>query len=168
MSLVQTMNQLLTQEIANPYFCILSEPREWKGVWVSVPRNDKFLSNTQTSVSGELCKTVIKKYPWFWGPWVAPSVECPTLDFGSGHHLGVLRSLEMGSLLSAESAWDPVPPPPPPGPAPVCTRALTSINLKKKKNTLDFLFGMLPLCTWRLKQTKKKYKGLSSRVQLHP
>ena len=29
------------------------------------------------------------KDTWPWGPWVALSVKCPTLDFGSGHDLTV-------------------------------------------------------------------------------
>ena len=39
------------------------------------------------------------------GTWVAQSVEHATLDFGSGHDLGVLGSSPMwGSVLSGESA----------------------------------------------------------------
>ena len=36
------------------------------------------------------------------GAWVAQSVECPTLDFGSGH-ASVVRS---SFMLSMEPAWD--------------------------------------------------------------
>ena len=42
------------------------------------------------------------------GTWVAHSVKCPTLDFGSGHDLTV-REIEPRVWLcadSAESAWD--------------------------------------------------------------
>ena len=41
------------------------------------------------------------------GAWVAQSVECPTLAFGSGHDLTVVSSSpESGSVLSVEPAWD--------------------------------------------------------------
>ena len=44
----------------------------------------------------------LKKYIYiYWGTWVAPSVERPTLDFSSGHDLRVMRS---GSTFSRESA----------------------------------------------------------------
>ena len=39
------------------------------------------------------------------GAWVAQSVECPTLDFGSGRDLRVVGlSPASGSILSMESA----------------------------------------------------------------
>ena len=39
------------------------------------------------------------------GTWVVQLVECPTLDFGSGHDLRVMRlSSTLGSMLSGESA----------------------------------------------------------------
>ena len=38
--------------------------------------------------------------PKIWGAWVALSVKCPTLDFGSGHDLtGVRSSPMLGSTL---------------------------------------------------------------------
>jgi len=37
---------------------------------------------------------------------VAPLVECPTLDFGSGHDL---RVMGLHSVLESESAWDSLP-----------------------------------------------------------
>ena len=40
----------------------------------------------------------------FEGAWVAESVKCPTLDFGSGHDLKVVRSSpKLGSALMARS-----------------------------------------------------------------
>ena len=40
-----------------------------------------------------------------WGAWVAQSVEHPTLDFGSGHDLRLVKSSPMlGSALSVEPA----------------------------------------------------------------
>ena len=46
--------------------------------------------------------TVFKKMR---SPWVAQSVECPTLDFILGHDLKVVESsLVTGSVLSKESA----------------------------------------------------------------
>ena len=60
-----------------------------------------------------------RKIPWmayffFFLSWVAESIECPTLDFCSGHDLRVLESsLRLGSALSRESAWvSPSPAPP--------------------------------------------------------
>ena len=39
--------------------------------------------------------------------WVAQLVGYPTLGFGSGHELGVVRSSPvLGSMLHIESAWD--------------------------------------------------------------
>lgn len=39
-----------------------------------------------------------------WGAWVAPSAEWPTLDFGSGRGLRVVRSSPVsGSALNVES-----------------------------------------------------------------
>ena len=39
--------------------------------------------------------------------WVAQSVECPTLDFGSDHDLRVVRLTPLsGSALDTESAWN--------------------------------------------------------------
>ena len=40
-----------------------------------------------------------------WGAWVAQSVKCPTLDFGSGHYLRILRSSPtLDSVLGVEPA----------------------------------------------------------------
>ena len=40
-----------------------------------------------------------------WGVWVVQLVKCPTLGFGSGSNLRVMRSSPTsGSALSAESA----------------------------------------------------------------
>ena len=45
-----------------------------------------------------------------WGAWVAQSVKCPTLDFGSGHDLGIWGSSPtFGSGFSEGSAWDSLP-----------------------------------------------------------
>ena len=43
-----------------------------------------------------------------WGTWVAQSVECPTLDFGSGRDLTVCESEPHVRLYasSTEPAWD--------------------------------------------------------------
>ena len=39
------------------------------------------------------------------GAWVAQLVQCLSLDFSSGHNLGILRSNPvLGSVLSGESA----------------------------------------------------------------
>ena len=39
--------------------------------------------------------------------WVAQSIECPTLDFGSGYDLMVVGSSPaLGSVLGMEPAWD--------------------------------------------------------------
>ena len=49
--------------------------------------------------------------------WVAQSVECPTLGFGSGHDLRVVRlSPASGSALSGESVCDSLSPSPLPYP----------------------------------------------------
>ena len=41
------------------------------------------------------------------GTYVAQSVDCPTLDFGSGHDPRVVGSSpKLGSGLSVEPAWD--------------------------------------------------------------
>jgi len=46
-----------------------------------------------------------KKYWHPQGAWVAQSVKCPTLDFGSGHDLRVGRlSPILGSVLGVEPA----------------------------------------------------------------
>ena len=40
-----------------------------------------------------------------WGSWVTQSVKCPTLGFGSGHNLMVVRaSPALGSMLGMEPA----------------------------------------------------------------
>ena len=47
------------------------------------------------------------------GAWVARSVKCPTLDFGSGHDL-IVRGFEphIGlCAVSAEPAWNSISPP---------------------------------------------------------
>ena len=59
------------------------------------------------SLSGKN-KTKTKKKKTSQGTWVAQSVECPTLDFGSGHDLAVrefepLIGLHAGGV---EPAWD--------------------------------------------------------------
>ena len=42
-----------------------------------------------------------------WRAWVAQSVECPTLGFGSGHGARVMGSSpKSGSALRLEPAWD--------------------------------------------------------------
>ena len=42
-----------------------------------------------------------------WGTWVAQLVKHPTLDFGSGHDLRVMRlSRVSGSVLGVEPAYD--------------------------------------------------------------
>ena len=47
-----------------------------------------------------------------WGTWVAQSVKCPILDFGSGGHLRLVRlSTESDSPLDGESAGDSFPHP---------------------------------------------------------
>lgn len=52
------------------------------------------------------------------GTWVAQSVECPTLYFGSGHDFRATRRNPVsGFVLSEECAWDsllPSPTAPPP------------------------------------------------------
>ena len=40
------------------------------------------------------------------GAWVAQSVKCPTLDFGSGHDLTVMGSSPMSGSVLAVPAWD--------------------------------------------------------------
>ena len=41
---------------------------------------------------------------YLWGAWVAQSVECLTLDLGSGHDLTSMRSSPaLGSVLTAQS-----------------------------------------------------------------
>ena len=41
------------------------------------------------------------------GTEVAQLVKCPTLDFGSGHGPGVMRSSPAsGSMLNTDPAWD--------------------------------------------------------------
>lgn len=41
---------------------------------------------------------------------MAPSVKRPTLDFGSGHGLEIVRSSPMsGAVFTVESAWDSLP-----------------------------------------------------------
>ena len=43
----------------------------------------------------------------FQGTWAAQPVQHPTLDFGSGRNLRVMRSSPMSdSALSVESTWD--------------------------------------------------------------
>ena len=49
-----------------------------------------------------------------WGAWIAQSVKCLTLDFGSGHVLRVLRSsLASGFTSGMEFAFSPSPSAPP-------------------------------------------------------
>jgi len=46
------------------------------------------------------CTKIVK----YWDTWVAQSFKCPTLDFGSGHDLRVVRSSPaLGSALGIES-----------------------------------------------------------------
>ena len=52
------------------------------------------------------------------GTWVAQSPKCPTLDFGSGHDLIVMRSISTLSLLGILS-----PPPHPPTAPPLLAHA---------------------------------------------
>lgn len=47
------------------------------------------------------------KVPRVWGAWVAQSVKCQTLGFGSHHDPGVVGlSSVSGSTLSLETAWN--------------------------------------------------------------
>ena len=49
---------------------------------------------------------------WCKGAWVFQSIECLTLDFGSGHDLTVVGlSPTWDSLLSVEPSWDSLSPP---------------------------------------------------------
>ena len=42
-----------------------------------------------------------------WAAWVAQSLKCPALDFGSGHDLTVVSLSPMsGSVLGVDLAWD--------------------------------------------------------------
>ena len=67
-----------------------------------------------------------------WGNWVAQSVEHPTLDFGSGHDLRVLRLSLPLLLLSSESTC--------PSPSiPPLALSLKQINKILKKNKLGYL-----------------------------
>ena len=46
-----------------------------------------------------------KKYSEFGGTWIAQSLRCPTLDLGSNHDIGVMRSgPKMGSALRSQCA----------------------------------------------------------------
>lgn len=67
---------------------------------------------------------------------MAHSIESPTLDFSSGHHLRVLRSsLVSGSVLSVDPAWNslsPSPSVPPPD-------LVFSLFLRKKKKNCKAL-----------------------------
>ena len=61
---------------------------------------------------------------------MAQSVECPTLDFGSGHGLTVVRLSSMsGSMLSVEPAWDSFSPSLS-APAPLKHSLMLSLSLK--------------------------------------
>jgi len=59
------------------------------------------------------------------GAWVAQLAEHPTLDFGWGGDLRILRlSPVSGSTLSVESAWDSLSPSPS-APPPACACSLS-------------------------------------------
>ena len=63
-----------------------------------------------------MLKTLPLKKITYMGAWVAYSVKYPTLDFGSGHDLRVVRSSPMlGAMISRESVGDSLSPfaPPP-------------------------------------------------------
>ena len=58
---------------------------------------------------------------------MAQFIEHPTLDFGSGHDLRVVRlNLLLGSMLSMEPAWDSLSPS-------LCAPYLHLLSLQKKK-----------------------------------
>ena len=68
------------------------------------------------------------------GTWVAHLVKCPTLDFGSGHHLMVHGFKPCLGLCadSVEAAWDSLSPSLCPCPSPayahVCALSVSKIN----------------------------------------
>ena len=67
------------------------------------------------------------------GAWVAQLVECPTLDFGSGHDLRVMRSNPMsGCTLGMESAWGSLSSSPS-APPPTLRTSLHSLSVSLKK-----------------------------------
>ena len=67
------------------------------------------------------------------GVWVAQSVKCSTLGFGSGGDLRVVRSIpKLCSLPRLESAWDSLSPSAPPT-SHVHSLPLNKENLKKQK-----------------------------------
>lgn len=51
---------------------------------------------------------VIKNTAGSWGAWLAQSIKCPILDFGSGYNLRVLRSSPMapGSVGSLSEIFN--------------------------------------------------------------
>ena len=68
----------------------------------------------------------------FWGAWVALSVECPTLDFDSGHDPSVV------GWSPISGAWDSLFPSALPG--------LFSVKLKKKKRKATTGFQQFLFC----------------------
>ena len=84
-----------------------------------------------------------------WGAWVAQWVECPTLDFGSGHYPWVLGSSPTsGSVLSVEPAWHSLsfsPSVPLP-----CSCACTLSQIKQKKNPKKQYLDKCLRLTWIL------------------
>ena len=42
---------------------------------------------------------------YYWGAWVAQSIKCPTVGFGSGHDL-MVNEFKPCVGLHAEPAWD--------------------------------------------------------------
>ena len=70
------------------------------------------------------------KEPMWWGAWVGQSVKCPTLDFGAGHDLMVVRA----SHTECGTCWGFCPSPPSAPPLLVCplTRKKKKLKLKLK------------------------------------
>lgn len=74
------------------------------------------------------------------GPLAAQSVECLTLDFGSGHDLRAVRSsLASGSMLSRESARDSLSPSPSAPPSPTHTVSLKNKPKQTKSDVPTFV-----------------------------
>ena len=89
------------------------------------------------------------------GAWVAHSVECPTLDFGSGHGLRVIGSSPvLGSAFDMEPAWDSLSPSFP-LPLPLlwshsCSLFLSlSLSQKKKKKKRKEKRPIVRLLEWK-------------------
>lgn len=87
------------------------------------------------------------------GVWVAQLVKFPTLDFGSGHDLKVLRSSPVsGSALGGESARDslsPSPSDPLSVPSPAFSLSNKYINKifqkKKRRNDIGNVDSCIPI-----------------------